>query len=256
MLSGAPIERDLEPLARAVKTFWVTFPEFGVRRMHMLLRRHRLACTRKEVRSVYERYGALRKVPARRVRTTDSRHAHPVYPNLTLGLSIERPNQVWAADTTHLRIQGRDAYLALVEDLFTRRVMGWSLSFANNSLLTLAALDKALLQGTPEIHHSDQGNTYASGAYTRELLGRGVRISMTRTGCPQENGHCERLNRTFKEEEILRNEYTSLAHARKCLDSYVKLYNERRIHMSLDYRTPREVFEAYGTDQTPGSNPP
>lgn len=245
-------ERDLVRLECQIQHNRVSFRTAGYCWMFALLRRQRVSCTRSEVRRVYVKLGILGKRAPPRVRTTDSTHEHPRYPNQVRDLPVIRPDQVWVADTTEFRIGGRRTFLALVEDMYTRRVVGFALSFANNSLLVLEALDMALKLGCPEIHHSDQGKTYASDIYTGRLLMRQVTLSMARAGCAWENGHAERLNRTFKDEEILWNEYQTLDEARQSIRAYVMLYNEQRIHMSLRFRTPNEVTNTYANDHQPG----
>lgn len=240
--SGSP-KRDLTNLRITVRTLLLTFPFYGARKMYDQLVRDRVFCTRREVSLIYRELGLQRKRPPRKVRTTDSRHEHPVYPNLILELEIVRPNQVWVADTTYLQIGGRTAYLALVEDLFTRRILGWEISFANNAELTSVALQKALAFGRPEIHHSDQGTPYAAARYVRLLSG--CIISMAAAGRPKENPHAERLNRTVKDEEIYRTEYQNIAQARKGIAAYVKLYNELRMHSSLMKKTPNEFLRDF-----------
>jgi putative transposase len=165
---------------------------------------------------------------------------------------VNRPNQVWVADTLELFIGGRKAFLALVEDMYTRRVMGLALSFSNNALLTREALEMSLLKGTPEIHHSDQGKPYAADLYTLRLIRLRVTVSMAAAGKAWENGYAERLNRTFRREEIVRTEYNNIRDARTAIGAYAKLYNELRIHMSLGYQTPGEVKEAYARDNETG----
>ncbi|AIE84708.1 integrase catalytic subunit [Fimbriimonas ginsengisoli Gsoil 348] len=252
-LYRAKEEPDLESLTVTILHLRASFPTAGLRLMHAYLARLRVAATRSQVRTVYVRLGLLgKRAPPRSKGTTDSRHEHPRYPNLIRDLVPSYPNQVWVADTTELVAGGRRTFLALVEDLFTRRVVGVSLSFANDSWLTLSALDMALSRETPAIHHSDQGKPYASGVYTRRLLAQGVTLSMARVGCAWENGHAERLNRTFKEEEILRSEYESLNEAKESIAAYAKHYNEKRIHMSLGYRTPNEVLQSHRQDQPDG----
>jgi putative transposase len=248
--------RDLEGVKWVILHNRVTFPTMGFRLMYKLLMRQRLLCTRSEVHRAYRELNILGKRAAPRVRTTNSEHGEPRYPNLVKDLAIVRPDQVWVADTTDLKIGTRVAFLALVEDAFTRRVLGWAMGFSNNSLLVLDALEMALTRGRPEIHHSDQGKPYASMRHTGRLLKLAVKLSMAAVGCAWENGLVERLNRTFKHEEILRSEYTTLAQARAAIAKFVKLYNERRIHMSLGYRTPNEVNQAYGRDQTPDRQAP
>jgi transposase InsO family protein len=237
--------RDLSRIKIAIEHMRVIFPTAGFVLMYQLLRRHRVLCTRAEVRRAYSELGYLRKRPPRRSRTTDSRHEHERFPNLVRNLRVERPDEVWVADTTEFKVLGKTTYLALVEDMFTRRVVGFALSHSNNSQLTSEAMEMALRLGTPEIHHTDQGKTYASDRYTRRLFSLGVLLSMAAAGCAWENGYAERLNRTFKEEEILLSEYQSLAEARASIAAYVTIYNEARLHKSLAYKTPNEVNDAH-----------
>ena len=242
--------RDLTALTQQIQSNLVTFPTAGFTWMYKLLCRQRVACTRLEVRQVYLNLKQLRKRAPRRIRTTDSRHEHERFPNLVKDIQAQRPDHIWAADTLELQIQKRRAFLALIEDIYTRLVMGFGLSFANDSLLTLQALNMALSAGTPEIHHSDQGKTYASDLYTSRLLELGTQISMAAAGRAWENGFAERLNRTFREQEIALSEYDSYNEALASIGAYVKLYNEDRMHQGLGYLTPREAKQAY--DQRPG----
>jgi putative transposase len=255
LYKGKPLI-NLEVLARVILANLVTFPEAGFRWMYMLLRRQRISCTRSQVRQVYIKLNMLGKKAPLRVRTTDSRHEHERYPNLVKDIEIVRPDQVWVADTMEFRIAGKKAFLALVEDVYTRLIMGFAISFSNDSLLTLAALEMGLADGTPEIHHSDQGKPYACELYTKRLLGLGAQISMAAVGCAWENGFAERLNRTVKENEIRRSEYGSLQEAAQAIADYVKLYNEKRMHMSLGFQTPKEVKQAYGNDPNAGDQSP
>lgn len=251
VLYKAKPKPDLSQLSFVIQTYLVTFRSFGVRKMHKLLARQRVCCSRSEVRAVYVALGILGKKPPPRKRTTDSRHEHPRYPNRVRDLVVSRPHQVWAADTLEFRIGGQRAFLALLLDIFTRLAMGFAVSFNNDTLLTLEALEMALKFGKPEIHHSDQGKTYAAQAYVRRL-GHSVLISMAAAGKAWENGYAERLNWTFESEEILLSEYQSLQEARTSIASYVNLYNEQRIHQGLGDIPPREAFEAYGRDQSNG----
>lgn len=251
---SSPAKRDLARLKIAIETLLVTFPFYGARKMYDQLLRDLVFCTRQEVSVIYRELGLLRKRPPPKIKTTDSRHEHPVYPNLILELEIVRPNQVWVADTTYLKIAGRTAYLALVEDLFTRRILGWGISFANNTELTTTALQKAFAYGRPEIHHSDQGTTYAATRYVRLLIG--CIISMAAAGRPKENPHVERLNRTVKEEEIYRSDYQNIAQAREGITAYVKLYNELRMHSSLRKKTPNEFLKDFLEGEKPDGNLP
>ena len=256
MLYKRKAEKDLGPLCSLISHLRVTFRTYGYCKMYRQLLRERVVCSRLDVRKAYEMLGILTKRSPRRARTTDSRHEHPRYPNIVRSLIIERPDQVWVADTTEFGVGSRSTYLALVEDVFTRRVVGWALSFANNTLLTTAALDMALAGGTPEIHHSDQGRPYAADKHTAKLLSLGVTISMAAAGKAWENGYAERLNGSFKSEEIWLSDYQTLAQAHEEIGAYVKLYNQMRIHESLRFKTPEEVMDAYSHDQKPGEQSP
>jgi transposase InsO family protein len=211
--------------------------------MHLELAKTGIFVSRRIVRQAYIEMKLLKTVARRKVSTTNSRHEHPLYPNRVKGVQAVSPDHIWVADVTYLRVQTRFAYLALLMDLYTRQIVGWGLSFANDTRLTLFALQMAFRTGRrPEIHHSDRGSNYAAAAYTLELTGAGTLISMAATGKPQENGYAERLNRTVKEEEILLSEYLSLEEARQGLQAYVQRYNEDRIHSSLGYECPSQVF--------------
>jgi putative transposase len=242
---------EIGPLKVLIETLLVTLRGYGVRRMHAQLRRMKVSATRSEVRRVYLELGRLKAPPAKKkVRTTNSRHDERVYPDLVKGLKLERPDQVWAADATYFKVKRRFAHLALVMDAFTREILGWSLSFANDTALTLEALKMARKDGrSPRIHHSDRGSNYAAKRYVSEL-GPLTRVSMTDKGCPQDNGRLERLNRTVKEEEIYWSEYQDLEEARQGLESFVAFYNERRIHSALQYKTPKEAFREWKGPQT------
>ena len=129
---------------------------------------------------------------------------------------MTRPDQVWVADITYVRLREEFVYLAVLMDVFTRRVRGWELGRGLDQGLTLAALRRAMRRGRrPEVHHSDQGVQYAATAYTDRLAGRGVAISMAAVGKPEENGFAERLMRTIREEEIDLSEYRDFADAHR-----------------------------------------
>mgnify|MGYP000995025200 FL=1 len=158
------------------------------------------------------------------------------------GLRIERPDQVWVADITYVRLGQGFVYLAVLMDVFTRSIRGWNLSRALDERLTLAALEEALQRHpAPTIHHSDQGVQYAAAAYTALLQQRQVQISMAEVGEPTQNGYAERLMRTIKEEAVDLSEYRDYAEARSLIERFLDdVYMHKRIHSSLGYLTPAE----------------
>src|SRR6516225_11939571 len=168
-----------------------------------MLRREGWSVNGKRVRRLMAEMGLRGKAPIRLRRTTDSRHDFPRYPNLVEGLEITRPDHVWVADITYVKLREEFVYLAVLMDVFTRRVRGWELGRSLDQGLTLTALGRALRgRRRPAIHHSDQGVQYAATAYTDLLTKHGVAISMAAVGKPEENGFTERLMRTIKEEEV------------------------------------------------------
>ena len=173
---------------------------------------------------------------------TNSRHDYRRYRNLIKGVKPERPDQVWVADITYVRVGSKFAYLALIMDVFTRSVRGWHLSWSSGQDLTLTALQKALDQHpAPEIHHSDQGGQYAAKAYVKLLHAHGAQISMAAKGKPSENGYVERLIRTIKEEEVYQSDYQTIDEAREQLGYFIDVdYNQLRPHSGLDYQRPAE----------------
>ena len=222
-----------------------------------MLRREGWSVNGKRVRRLMAEMGLKGKAPHRGRRTTDSRHGFPRYPNLVERLEITRPDQVWAADITYVRLREEFVYLAVVMDVFTRRVRGWELGRGLDQELTLGALRRALRRGRrPQVHHSDQGVQYAATAYTDLLAGRGVAISMAAVGKPEENGFAERLMRTIREEEIELSEYRDFADALGQLGRFLDdVYNRKRIHSALGYLTPVEFEQQWLRGQSATAAP-
>jgi putative transposase len=237
------------PLRDALMELAGQWPTYGYRRLTKQLRRHGHTANAKRVRRLMHELGIAGKAPEKRPRTTDSGHAFPRYPNLVEGLDVMRPDEVWVADITYIRLRKEFAYLAVLMDVFTRRIRGWHLGRGLDGELTLAALRRAYEHGRPEIHHSDQGVQYAATAYVEMLSSREVKISMASVGEPEENGYAERLMRTIKEEEVDLSEYEDFGDALRGLGRFLdEVYNRKRIHSSLGYLTPVE-FESWWREE-------
>jgi len=233
------------PLHGALIELAGQWPTYGYRRLTKQLRRHGHTANAKRVRRLMHELGIVGKAPEKKPRTTHSGHAYPRYPNLVEGLEVMRPDEVWVADITYIRLRKEFAYLAVLMDVFTRRIRGWHLGRGLDGDLTLAALRRAYEHGRPEIHHSDQGVQYAATAYVEMLRDREVQISMASVGEPEENGYAERLMRTIKEEEVDLSEYEDFGDALRGLGRFLdEVYNRKRIHSSLGYLTPVE-FETW-----------
>jgi transposase InsO family protein len=222
------------------------WPTYGYRRLTKQLAREGRVVNSKLVRKLMHELGIVGKAPARKPRTTDSGHPYPRFPNLVEELEVTRPEQVWVADITYIRLRKEFVYLAVLMDVFTRRIRGWHLGRGLDQELTLVALRRALEENCPEIHHSDQGVQYAATAYVELLTGREVKVSMASVGVPEENGYAERLMRTIKEEEVALSEYEDFADAWRQLGRFLDdVYNTKRIHSSLGYLTPEEFASEY-----------
>ena len=220
------------------------WPTYGYRRLTVEVSRGRSPVNTKRVRRLRRLLGLQRKSRPKQRRTTNSQHGFPRYPNLVQDLSVTQPDQVWVADLTWIHLQREDVYLAVLMDVFTRSIRGWSLSRHLDHTLTGSALCRALQTQTPEIHHSDQGVQYAAREYTNLLQQHGVQISMAEVGAAWQNGYAERLIRTIKEEEVDLSEYEDYHDALQQLGRFLDdVYLHKRIHSSLGYLTPAE-FEA------------
>jgi putative transposase len=228
----------------ALLDFAGQYPTYGYRRLTALLKRAGWTVNRKRIQRLMADMGLQRPVKRRQTRTTNSQHDFPRYPNRVADLKSSRPDAVWVADITYVRLACDFVYLAVIMDGFTRCVRGWHLSRWLDRELTLTALRRALADHVPDIHHSDQGVQYACGDYTDLLTQYKVQISMAAVGKPEENGYAERLMRTIKEEEVALSEYDDFHDAYRSIGRFLEeVYTRKRIHSALGYLTPAE-FEA------------
>jgi putative transposase len=165
-------------------------------------------------------------------------------PNLAHGMALIGINQLWVADITYIRLEVEFVYLAVILDVFSRRVIGWALDRTLEDELTIAALRMALENRSPEpglVHHSDRGVQYASGDYTNLLKHRRITISMSRKGNPYDNAFCESFMKTLKYDEVHRQEYRDLAEARASIEHFLeRVYNQKRLHSALGYNAPAD----------------
>ena len=175
---------------------------------------------------------------------------NPVYPYLLRDVPIVRVNQVWGTDITYLRLRKGFAYLVAVLDWYSRYVLSWGLSLTLDAEFCVSALKEALLRAKPEIFNSDQGSQFTSAAYTAPLPASGVRISMDGRGRAFDNIFTERLWRTVKYEEVFLKDYEDVGTAKDSLGRFFRFYNEERLHQSLGYVPPMEVYFAHELSPT------
>lgn len=236
------IARDLE-MMRLIDELHMKYPFWGSRSLrdelrglgHNVGRGHVSALMKKVgVEAIYKKPNLSKACPA-----------HKVYPYLLRGLSITRPNHVWATDITYLPMAKGFCYLVAVMDWATRKVLAWKLSNTMDVSFCVDALEEAIARyGIPEIFNTDQGSQFTSEAFTGVLSGNGIAISMDGKGRCMDNVFVERLWKSVKYEEVYLKGYDSVAVARKELGKYFEFYNKRRRHQGLDRKTPDEVYMA------------
>lgn len=228
-------------LMRLLDEVYTRWPFYGVRRMTAWLRREGHGVNAKRVRRLMRLMG-LEAIYAK-PRLSASGKGHKRYPYLLRGVVIDHADQVWSADITYLRLKRGFVYLAAVMDWHSRYVLSWELSRSLESDFCVRALEGALSGSRrPEIFNTDQGVQFTSEAFTGVLEGRKIAISMDGRGRFWDNIFVERLWRTVKYEEVYLRDYADDAEARRELGRYFRFYNQERLHQTLGYRTPTEVY--------------
>jgi putative transposase len=228
-------ERRLQPRMGARKILTNIRPELAAMGVEM---------GRDRFFDLLRRHGRLVESLPAAPRTTWVDRTHPVAPNLLDGLKPTGPNEAWAADITYVRTREGWAYASLITDVFSRKIVGHALWNDLTLEGPLTALERALAglpDGATPLHHSDRGCQYTSTPYRDRLAAAGLAASMTETNHCYQNALAERVNGILKQEYGLRGEFASKAQARRALDQAVELYNTRRPHVSLRYRTPEAV---------------
>ena len=224
--------RRIQPRIGTRKLFELIQPDMGRDAFFELLRDNGLLVRRK-------RY---------RVRTTFSSHRFRKYPDLRRDLVPERPNQLWVSDITYLRIKDDFAYLSLVTDAYSRKIIGFGVSHdlsTDNCLIALKMALSTRLTDQPLIHHSDRGTQYCSKAYTELLNKKNIAISMTQSGNPRDNAIAERVNGILKM-EFLDRKFDNINIAYKAVKEAINTYNYHRPHSSLDMLTPNKAHQTTG----------
>jgi len=246
-----------EKLRQLIERIHEELPGYGYRRIKRELKRRGHKVNEKPVRRVMKKFG-LKPITWRTfVRTTDSRHALPVYPNLIKNRQVCAVNQVWVADITYIRIRSSFVYLAAILDLYSRKVVGWAISKRIDTELCVAALRMALETRRSHgcIHHSDRGVQYASAAYVALLRQYGLQVSMSAKGNPYDNAFMESFYKTLKYEEVHLWNYETYEDVIERLPFFLEeVYNRKRLHSSIGYVPPTE-FEAAISNMKPADRP-
>lgn len=240
----APSEEEVEVRSLIQRIALEHRRRYGYRRVTAELRRRGMLVNHKRVKRMMREDNLLAVQPKRFVTTTDSNHALEIYLNLARRMTLTGIDQLWVADITYIRLRAEFVYLAVILDVFSRKVVGWNLERNLTSHLATAALEQAIAARQPLpglVHHSDRGVQYASAEYVEILKRYAVVPSMSRPANPYDNASCESFIKTLKREEIYANEYADLDDLREHIEEFIeRYYNQKRLHSALGYRTPEE----------------
>ena len=215
-------------------------PFYGVQRMTAWLKRQGQEVNHKRVRRLMRLMGVEAIYP--KPRLSLSNQAHKKYPYLLSNLAIDHPDQVWCADITYIRMLHGFVYLVAIMDWYTRFVLAWEISTTLDTPFCLSALEQALELSKPEIFNTDQGSQFTSLEFTGRLEQGAIWISMDGRGRVYDNIFVERLWRSVKYEEVYLHHYQTVSEARNSLAKYFLFYNMERLHESLGYQTPYEIY--------------
>jgi transposase InsO family protein len=244
------VQADAELCTSVRKVFEDTGQTYGSPRVLRELKQQGIQVSKRRVERAMRSQGLTPPRPRRHRITTIRNEKHPVAPNeLARDFKASRPNERWVADITYVWTDEGWAYLAAILDLFSRAVVGWALDATLSTKVALNALNMALQRRRPGaglLHHHDRGCQYTSQLYRQELDAHGIAVSMSRKGNCWDNAVAESFFATLKNELIYRRRWHTREELRAAVFEYIEVfYNRRRLHSSLDYRTPAEVEGAY-----------
>lgn len=249
-------ERQDADLRNRVELVQTIHPKSGYRTMIHYLNRSGIRVGERKIRRIMKKYELHARIKRAFVRTTDSNHSHRIYPNLLPGRTVMGLDEVWTADLTYVRLGGGFVYLAIILDLYSRRVIGWHVSKKIDGDLAVAALRMAIERRKPKsgcIHHSDRGVQYLCKDYIEILEENKFWISNSAKGNPYDNAWTERFMRTLKQEEVYLANYETYLDVIENLPRFIEeVYNEKRVHSGIGYMTPNELEERIRRDP---SNP-
>lgn len=228
-------------LMNLIDLIFTACPFYGARRIKAELARMNYWINIKRIRRLM-RLMALEAIYPKRNFSKNLQNVYR-YPYLLKGLKIERPNQVWGTDITYIKLGSGFMYLVAIIDWYSRFVLSFELSNTLGTEFVIEALKKAFERGKPEILNSDQGSQFTSEVYVELLKENLIQISMDGRGRCYDNIFTERLWRSLKYENIYLREYRNGLEAKIGISEYFNFYNQKRLHQSLDYLTPAEVYK-------------
>jgi len=235
-------KRDAE-IADAIEKIAYQYPYYGYRRITAALRRKKMAVNHKKVLKLMKKMGIQCRKARRFVSTTNSKHSLKVYPNLVKDLFLERPDRLWCADITYIRILTGFVYLAAIIDAFSRKIVGYAIGRTLAAKLPMEALKMAIRSRNTDnlIHHSDKGIQYCSHDYIDLLNANDILVSMSAKGSPYDNAFIESFFKSLKAEEVYLWEYETYSDVTDRIPYFIEdVYNSKRLHSSLGYMPPEE----------------
>jgi putative transposase len=236
-----PVSDEDLSLMRRIDEMHLQRPFYGSRRLRDWLQDECYDVCRKRVRRLMQLMGITALYP--KPRTSKPGKGHKIYPYLLRGLTIDRPNQVWATDISYIPMARGFVYLVAIMDWYSRKVLAWRLSNSMDSDFCVEALEEALATyGSPEIFNTDQGAQFNSVAFTSVQKAAGIGISMDGKGRWVDNVFVERLWRSVKYEEVYLKAYETVSEARDGIGAYPNFYNRERRHQGLNRQTPDQVY--------------
>jgi len=238
-------KEDNAPAKEKIEAVLLKSPYYGYKRVAKQLKLEGVSWNHKRVYKIMGEYHLLQVRKSQKVpRTTNSRHNLMVYGNEVQCLGTVLPGWVWVADVTYVWMGSGWAYLALVMDQASKKIVGWAMSMSLHRSLCIEALNMGLANNhAPRYHHSDRGVQYCSHDYVDILKAKMITPSMAAVGISVDNPYAESLNRSIKVEEVYLHAYESFEEAKESIGKYIKVYNETRLHSSIGYMSPMQ-FEA------------
>lgn len=233
-------QRDLE-IMKTIDEIYTEHPYFGARRMSKYIASYGIVIGRKAI-SRYYRIMAIEAIYPK-MNLSKRNQAHKIYPYLLKGVEITKVNQVWSTDITYIRMNQGFVYLVAVIDWFSRYILSWKVSISLEGDFCVDALEEAIEKhGQPEIFNTDQGSQFTSKNFINELTQREIKISMDGKGRALDNVFIERFWRSLKQEKIYLIILNTVKEAKNAITDYITFYNNKRMHQSLDYFTPNQVY--------------